>query len=397
MKNKGYSLLHVIIIIIITSIVSGLAVGVLLSKGISGSSGANYLDLLEDENVQEFLDVYSQIINEYYEDINKEKAMQSAINGLVTYLDETYTSYLDKDAATALEEKLAGTYYGLGITISGNKIISVYPDSPASKSGFLAGDVLISIDEQDVKAMNNNEISDYIKSCESDIAFVVERNGEKITLITHTEEFIIPSVEYELIENSTIGYMRINVFSKNVASEVKTALVELEKSGSESLIVDLRDNTGGYLEQAYESATYFLEKDEVVYYIENKNEIEAVKDNNEYSSNIPIVVLTNEYTASAAEILAAALRDSYGATIVGRITYGKGKVQYTYSLNNGGLVKYTSSKWLTPKKVCIDNVGLEPDYLVMNEVIYDPTDVEQTKVIDIIDNQYHKAIELLSK
>ena len=184
------------------------------------------------------------------------------------------------------------------------------------------------------------------------------------------------------------------VFATNLPNEVNTILSRLEKQGMEKLIIDVRNDTGGYLDKAYEVSSIFTEKGKVIYSLldRNNNKVDY-KDTDDINKKYPIVILTNEATASAAEILTAALKDSYGATIVGKTTFGKGKVQHAYRLDTGGMVKYTSSNWLTPSGICIDEVGIKPDFEVDNQIIYDE---ESQEIIEIFDNQLEKALELLS-
>ena len=178
--------------------------------------------------------------------------------------------------------------------------------------------------------------------------------------------------------------MYISNFSQNLSEQVNKALNEMESDGIESLIIDVRDNVGGYLSAAESTASIFLEKGKVIYSLESNDKNYTYKDETESAKKYKIIVLINENSASASEILAAALKESYGATLVGKKSYGKGKVQQVVALTGGGSVKYTSAKWLTPSGVCIDEIGINPDY----EVEYEVT--------DLYDTQVDKAIELLS-
>lgn len=393
MNKKGYRLSHVIIIIITTSIISAITTGIIVTSSLS-ANGTSYTDLVLDENVQQFLDVYDKLTNDYYEDINKKAMIDSAIDAMTSYLDETYTTYLDSDNASTLMQELNGKYTGIGITIRDSEVISIASGSPADRSGIKLGDKIKNINGKEVEDLNSNEISDLIKQNGENVIINIERNGENLEYSMQVEEFDISPVEYKMIENTSIGYIKMSIFSTKLYNDSINAISDLKKQGMNKLIIDLRNNTGGFLDQAKSVASLFLEKGKIIYYLENKNELEEEKDETVEMLDVPVVVLVNSSTASAAEILTGALKYSYNATLVGTKTYGKGKVQHTISLNNNDMVKYTSSRWLMPNKNCIDEIGIIPDYVVENEYIYDkenPTIIQQ-----IIDNQLNKAIELLS-
>lgn len=395
MEKKGYSLIHVIIIIVATSIISGITTGIIYTNSTT-NNGISYSELIVDKNVQEFLEVYSEIVNDYYEDVDKEEMVQSAISGMMEYLDESYTTYLDQNEADSLMNQLNGTYNGIGITIKEGRVVNVLKNSPAQKAGVLSNDVIVSVNGQSVEGKTSDEIVLMIKENSQNVVLGVYRDDAFLSFTMSVETLNVPSVSYNMIENTKIGYIQLSVFSSSVSEEVEYALTKLKEQGMERIILDLRNNTGGYLDQAYNTASLFLEKGKVIYSLSTKDGSQVYSDEDNKSEKYPIVVLVNKSTASAAEVLGAALKDSYGATLVGTITYGKGKVQHTYSLNDGGLVKYTSSKWLRPNGTCVDTIGIKPDYIVDNEYVYDNTDLENPVVIDIIDNQLNKSIELLS-
>jgi carboxyl-terminal processing protease len=394
MNKKGYNLIQVIIIIVITSVISAITTGVLFNKGYN-KRNIDYSELSKDENVQNFLNVYSEVLNGYYENIDKKEMINSAINGMMNYLNESYTSYLGDDAADNLMNQLKGTYEGIGVTIQNGVILSLIDNSPAQLVGLLPGDKIVMVNDTDVTE-RPDEISTIIKNNKDNVILVVERDDEKLTFNLNTEELNVPNVESKIINSTKIGYVKAKVFTNNLTDVFKDSLNSLEEQGMESLIIDLRDNTGGYLEQAYNVASLFLKKGKIIYSLKDKDRTVKYKDEDNNSKNYKVIVLVNHSTASAAEILTTALKDSYGATVVGTTTYGKGKVQHTYSLNSGGLVKYTSSLWLRPNGTCIDKVGIVPDYKIENEIIYDDTDPENIIVEQVIDNQLNKAIELLS-
>lgn len=388
--KKGYGLTEIIIIIVITSIISALATGMLITKTYSTNEGNTYAQLTKDKNIQEFLNVYSKIISSYYEDVNKTEIINSAINGMTSYLNDTYTSFLDEDKANSLINDLNATYEGIGITIKDNVIVNVIESSPAYKAGLMAKDEIIEINGKLTQDMTSEEIKDSIKSSSDGVSLKINRSGE-VKEVKNIKTAVLdePSISYNIIDSTNIGYLQISKFSNNLGKQVDFALEQMNNISS--LIIDLRNDTGGYLEEAYSVAELFLKKGSLVYSLVDKNnKITKYKDKTNEKTDYSIIILINQNTASAAEILTGALKDSYGAILVGKKSYGKGKVQHTYSLGSGGLIKYTSSKWLRPNGECIDTIGIEPDYNIENSI-----EENEDGSITIIDNQLEKAKELL--
>lgn len=392
MNKKGYKLSHVIIIIITTAIISAITSGVIITSSLN-INGKSYSELVLDKNVQEFLEVYAKLTDDFYEDVDKKAMIQSAINAMTDYLDETYTTYLESDNADSLMQELNGKFTGIGVTISGFEVIDVIDNSPAYRSGIKAGDKILSINGIDVATYSGGEISELIKQNGDNIVIKADRDGEILEFSLKIEEFDVSSVEYKMIDDTNIGYIKMSIFSNKLTDETSNAIKELKDKNMEKLIIDLRNNTGGFLDQAKSVASLFLEKGKIIYYLEDKNKLQEAKDETEEKMDIPVVILVNDNTASAAEILTGALKYSYNATIVGTKTYGKGKVQHTLTLSDKDMVKYTSSKWLMPNKECIDGKGITPDYVVENEYVYDVQNPES--ITGTIDNQLNKAIELL--
>ena len=393
MKNKnGFSLLSIIIIMVVTSIASGITVGVILTNNYKDTLGISYEALQNDEKLNEFIELYASIIDEYYEDIDKEEMIDSAVNGMLDYLGETYTTYLNQAETEDLEERLSGYYKGVGITIQDKVIISIADDTPAAKSGLQVNDVIVAINNIDVSEKTNGETGLIIKKSEEDsVLITVARGEEQLTFNVEIATIPLPSIEYEMLENN-VGYLLIDTFSATLESQVKNALSELEGQGMEKLIIDLRYNTGGYLDSAEQVASLFIKKGKLLYSLEGKDETTDVYDKTTDYRDYPIVIIMNDATASAAEVLAAALKDNNGAIFVGEKSFGKGKVQQTYTLSDGSMAKYTSAKWLRPNGECIDGIGLIPDYNASMTVTYD----EQGVITSTIDTQLSKAIEVIS-
>ncbi|MBR5662017.1 MAG: S41 family peptidase [Bacilli bacterium] len=398
MKNKlvlnHVKLSTIIFIMIITAIVSGITSGIIVYSSYGKNTGISYKTINNDNSLKEFLEVYNQITTEYYENVNKSELIEAAISSMLDYLDDNYTTLMDSNQTNLLNESLKGEYKGIGVYIQeDHKIAEVFDDSPAKAAGILVNDEIVKVNNEDVTNKTSSEIASSIKgSNEEEVLISVKRNNEVIDLTVQLSKLYVPAISTEVIENTSIGYLRLATFSSTVSKQVENALEKFGEQNITSLIIDLRSNGGGFLSAAEDVSNIFLEKGKVVYFLKSKNETKEIKDVTSSKTDYKIVVLIDENTASAAEILTAALKDSYGATIVGKKSFGKGKVQQTFRLSNGSMAKYTSAKWLRPNGECIDGVGITPDYEV--ELQYEKD--KKGNIIDIIDSQLNKAVELLS-
>ncbi len=393
-KNHGFNLMWTLIIVVITSIVSALTTGVVVYNNNKLSNKISYADLSKDESLNQFLEVYANILSEYYEDIDKDKLLEKAIAAMMSYLGDDYTTYLDDDATNELVESLSGEYVGIGVSInnSDKSISKVYEDTPAFKANLQAGDVIVGFNDVDVREVSASEIVKMIKNNNGPFTLKLMRGADEISVTLAAEKIISPNIDYYLLPESTTGYLQITAFSKTLSEQVSKALNKMEESGMTNLIIDLRNNTGGYLDAAEAVANKFLAKDKLIYSLNYKNEVTKYVDKTEEARTYDIIILLNGNSASASEILAAALQDSYGAKIVGETSFGKGKVQQTMELEDGSMVKYTSARWLTPKGICIDGAGIAPDYPISNEEVKD----EEGNVTEIIDRQLEKAQSILN-
>ncbi|MBQ9834493.1 MAG: S41 family peptidase [Bacilli bacterium] len=390
-KVKGFGLLETIIIILVTAIASSLSTGIILYNSYKDTAGITYDEMVKDEALKEFLDVYSSLSTEYYEEVDKEALLESAIDAMTKYLGDKYTTYLNEEERVLLEEQLKGEYTGIGVLIEGNTIKQVFDDSPASSSGVKVGDIIIKVNGEDVKEKDATYITNAIKKHSDKATIVFLRENQEIELTIEFKKLDVPAINYEVLDEN-IGYIYVDSFSSTLTKQVKEALIKLEDQNIKSLIIDVRDNSGGYLSAAYDLASVFIEEGKVIYSLaDSKNKV-AYEDKTEEHKTYPIIVLVNENSASASEILAAALKESYNAVLVGKTTYGKGKVQQTKQLNDGSMVKYTSARWYTPNNVCIDGKGLNPDYEVDLTITYG----ENKKIVEVKDTQLLKAQELLN-
>ncbi len=399
-ETPTFNLKETLVMILLTGIVCTIASGTIVNHKYSTKNGTSYNTLLKDENIQEFLDVYATLTDSYYESVDKKAAIEGAISGLMSSTGDNYTSYLDKEDAEVLNDSLNGKYEGIGIAINSKDtglIEKVYPNSPAKEAGLQKGDKIIAINNENIDGKSSSDIAKLIKeSTDKKAKLTILRGEETFEVEVAIKSLATPVVDYTLFEENDkkVGYLAITSFSDTLASQVESALKELESSGIESLILDLRNNGGGLLTAAKDTASLFLEKGKAIYGLEGNDKTSKTKyyyDETSTSRNYPIVILVNGGTASASEILTAALKDSYGATTVGTTTYGKGKVQQTKKLSDGSLVKYTTSRWLTPSNECIDEYGINPDYGVEIEYQYD----DEKNIVGYTDTQLAKARSLL--
>lgn len=381
-KEFNFSIKAVIIIIIVTAITSSITSGLILynnSKILIGTS-----DLKKDTALQEFLKVYYGLDDDYYKDIDKTQMVDAAISAMLNYLGEDYSTYMNQDETEDLANKLSGKYNGIGISITnGNEIVKVYDDTPAKNAGLEEHDLIESINGTVTEGLTQAEVANLIDK-QNENTIVVLRNNEELTFKVKAESINnpLPSTTYE--ENGkTIGYISISSFTNTVETEFKKALEDLETKNISGLIIDLRNDGGGYLKGASSIASLFLEKGKTIYSLEGKDKTDTYKDETDEKRDYKVGVLINAGSASASEVLASALKDSYGAILIGEVSYGKGRVQQTKSLEDGSMVKYTTAKWLRPNGDCIDGLGLQPDYEIKLEKgedgLYHDTQLEKAK------------------
>lgn len=358
-KTATFNLIEVIVIIIMTSLVVSVSTGIIVYKNYykidKTSSNKDYLKELEY--------AYNNILNSYVEKVDEKELTNAAIKGMYNYLGDPYTSYLDKDSTDNLMDRLKGEYKGIGVEIttneSGTVVMTVFENSPAEEAGIMVGDIITKVKGVDVNGKTTSEVSNMIKSTNGNVEIEVNRGGITKTLTLKVSTVSIKSVVKNKYDKT--GYLRIETFSNTTYKQFKESLETLEKDGIENLIVDVRNNGGGFLNSAVEIAELFVEKGKPIYGLQTKDKKEMYKDTTKEKRDYKVMVLINGGSASASEVLAAALKESYGATLLGTKSYGKGTVQDTSELESGGMIKYTTAYWLTPKGVTINEKGLTPD------------------------------------
>ena len=397
MKKIKLNFIEIFLLVSIPAIFLSVISGAIVYSKINEYNGK--VGITNNKYVNEFIKTYNKLLDEYYEDLDENKLVDAAINGMLTYAGDDYTIYLNENATDALNDKLDGTYEGIGVRISLNNdnnivVYEVFDDTPASKAGILEGDILKSINNESLEGKTPENAVDLIKKNNNDkFTLTVLRNGEELNFELERKLIIVPAINSSIkeINNKKIGYIYIGSFSSTVDTQVASTLIKMESEGIDSLIIDVRDNTGGYLSSCTNIVELFLEKNKLMYIVNSKKSSDKYKDTTDEKREYDIIVLVNGNTASASEILAGALKYSYGAKIIGTKTFGKGKVQTVDTLDDGTMIKYTSAKWSMPNGECIDEVGIVPDMEIELDQEYLDNPTYET------DNQLNEALRILSE
>lgn len=364
-KSVEFNLVEVIVIILITGIVVSVASGLIVFKNYDKLSSVASSD--STTNFSEFNKAYNHIVSSYVKEVDKDKLIEAAIEGMYTYLNDEYSIYMDEESTKSLEERLDGQYTGVGIEITVNKddnkiiINKVFSNSSAMDAGLKAGDELIALDGVSLSNKEYTYVSDTIKSSKKD-TFKIKyiRDGKEYEVTLKKKNVLIDSVVSK--EYGNVGYIQIQTFSATTSKQVKDKINGFSKN-IDSVVIDVRNNTGGYLSAAYEIADYFVAKGKPIYQLKDKEDkITTYRAKNSVLREFKgISVLINEYSASASEVLTLALKESANATTIGIKSYGKGTVQETDTLSSGAMVKYTTAYWLSPNGNSINTIGISPD------------------------------------
>lgn len=395
-KEKKYKIYKIIMMIVIAMFITFMITSIsLYTYFVKNPISLNS----KSSDISNTLEKYREIIDRYYlGEVNEEKLKEGAIKGYIEGLGDPYTEYISKEEMEDYLDDTMGNFVGIGIYMIKNtdydriQVLSTIKGSPAEKVGVQAGDLILTVDGVEYKANDMTTASNNIKG-EEGTKVIIEllRGTETIKYEITREKVKVNQVEGKVITNN-IGYIKFTSFDETTAEDFKTKYEELNKQGIKSLIIDLRNNGGGIVDQALEIADFVADKDSVLLYEVDKNNKETVKKAKIDSIiKMPIIILTNENTASASEILAGALKDLGKAKIVGTTTYGKGVIQQILRLNDGSGLKVTIEEYQTPNRNKIHKVGIEPD-----EKIELPESVENVlNVKESEDTQLQKAIEML--
>lgn len=391
--KSTFNIYQVLTIAILTSLFS-LIMGIVISSSTSINKKSD-----NSEAINNFIDEYLAIKDDYYEDIDDKESMKTALEAIVNSLDN-YSTVVDDSLSNTLTTKLQGTYQGFGIEIVNDAdkniiVAGIVDDSPAESAGLKVLDVIKKLDNQNVTGLTTTDFVSLVKeSTKTSFVLTVDRNGQEMNIKLERKMVTLKSVATDIYErnNKKIGYIYINLFAYNTDVQFGEALDDLESKNIDSLIVDLRYNTGGHLTAVENMMSEFLNKKHVIYQIQSKSETKKYYSKTNEKRDYNVVVLVNGYSASASEMFAAAMQEEYGAIIMGTTTFGKGTVQEVQDSSLTGMqYKLTTKKWLTPKGNWINGVGIKPDIVVELNV------KDQTNFTDEEDNQLQSAINELVK
>ncbi len=383
-QGAHLSLLHFYVrmtAIVMVVLLSGFSAGILVERwvldgdgslpaSVSGSDLNTIVGVIEDNYLYRPTDAGAQ--DEFREGLERK-----AIEGMVTSLDDAYTRYLVPADAAVASDQLEGAYGGVGVTLQpahGLLVVArVTPDSPASRAGVAAGDVVRRIDGQPVDAQGEPTLTGDLRGpAGSTVTLLIERPGaaEPLSFSLVRESIIVHPVSFEMIGGTQYARIRIDIFGDRTTAELDEAIVLAGNQGAVGIVLDLRGNGGGWVRSAQETIGRFLASDAGPALYEDADP----EPGGEYElpiltpsaapSDLPVVVLVDRNTASAAEIVAGSLRDHDRALIVGEQTFGKGSVQRIFDLEDGGSLRITVAEWITPDRIRIEDQGIRPDVVV---------------------------------
>ncbi len=398
-KNKKYAIYRTIMIVAIAMFVTFMVTSISLYTYFINNPIVLASKFSNAKKISNKLEKYRDIIEEYYlGNIDEEKLEEGAIKGYIEGLGDPYTEYISKEEMEDYLSDTMGNFVGIGIYMVQNtekdriQVLATIKDGPAEKAGIQAGDLIISVDGIEYKADDMTTASNNIKGQEgTKVKVEILRGSETLEFDITRAKVKVNPVEGKVLSDN-IGYISFTSFDETTSDDFKSKFEELNKQGIKSLIIDLRNNGGGIVDEALEIADFIADKDSVLLYEVDKNNEETIKKaTKDPIINMPVILLTNENTASASEILAGALKDLGKAEIVGTKTYGKGVIQQILKLSDGSGLKVTIEEYQTPNRNKINKVGIEPDENVeLPENIENTFNIEESK-----DTQLQKAIEIL--
>ena len=406
-KNKTQKVYKIIMLVILTAFVTFIVTSLSMYTYFKNNTGYGLINTTSNtstntQDIPSYLKQIRSAINKYYlwkDKISEEDMENGAIEGYVKGLGDEYTEYVPSSEMKEYTENINGSFVGIGVYMvkdeKAGRVLIYYPipESPAEKAGIKAGDLIISVDGKEYTADDFEEISKYIKGEEgTTVNIVIERDGERKSFDVVRKKINTNPISKN-VYNKNVGYIKIPSFDEGTAEAFKTKLQDLvNNEGVKSVVIDLRNNGGGLVDQATKIADYFLEKKETILITkDNEGNKQITYSEMDPIFNMPIVILVNKNTASASEILTAALKENGKAKFVGETTYGKGVIHTLFTLSDGSGLKITTAEYYSPKENTIHKVGITPD----SEVKL-PDSVKSMYVLtEDQDTQLKAAIELL--
>lgn len=368
--KKRLTILFVVALLLLGSFAAYSAFGETLRLGNTVTiSREEYERLLQYQKLDEVLQYIEAY---YYKDPDKEAMLDTAIQGLLYGLEDPYTFYYDEENWSTLWEEEEGEYTGIGIQLLGSyedysvTITRVFRDTPAQAAGLRKGDLLVRVEDIEVNVESmQNAVNVMRGKIGESVEVEVYRNGEYLTFEVMRAPIHMNNIDYKMLDNN-VGYVIIYQFAtETLMKDFKSAMTALEEAGAKSLILDLRDNPGGWVNDAVSAADYFLDNKLVVYSKTRTEDMVEPQYTKAGGSDIPLVVLVNGNSASSSEILSGALQDHDRATIVGTQTFGKGVMQYVVGLSdNKSGIQFTYCEYFTPNGNPVHGIGITPDIVV---------------------------------
>lgn len=405
---KRQNVYKIIMLVILTATITFMLTTMVMYNKFSNVYSNNYSSTNEEYTSTEMslvktLESFKTMLEQkYIGEIDEEMMIDGAIKGYVEGIGDPYTTYLTKDEMKEFTEETNSEYVGIGVYLTNNKadntilVVGIMKAAPALDAGMQAGDVIEKVNDI---AYTGDQLDDAIKILKGEegtnVKVTILRDGKEIDLTITRKKITVEHVASQMLENN-IAYIQVDSFDSGVAKAFEQQITELKNGGAKGIIIDLRSNGGGIVDEATGIADLFLKKNETILITKGKEDKEEVtiSKNDPIIQDIPVVVLVNEGTASASEILAGALKDKYpSTTIVGKKTYGKGVIQTLYNLSDGSGLKVTTEEYYTPNHNKINKEGIKPDVeinLTKDADGYYETDIDK-------DAQILKAKEILSK
>lgn len=406
-EKKAERIYKIIMLVVLTSFITFMVTSLTLYTYFTRNPVVNLItgetSITENSDLENYLSKIKTIIDKNYlwkDKIDEQKLIDGAVEGYVDGLGDKYTEYIPSSEMQDFKEDIEGSFVGIGIYMVADedteKIIVYYPipESPADKAGIKSGDVIISVDSIQYGYDDFGIIADKIKGKEgTKVKLVVERDGKQLDFEIDRAKIEVNPVISKVLDKN-IGYLKLPSFDTDSSKRFKEKADELVSKGAKSLIIDLRNNGGGIVDECTDIADYFLDKGKTIMTTKSNNGVEEKTiSKNDKIYKLPIVILVNENTASASEILTGALKDNEIAEVIGVKTYGKGVIQTVIPLSDGSGLKITTAEYYTPNGVEINKKGIAPDI----EVKLPDTVKSVYSLKDEDDTQLKKAIEELSK
>lgn len=397
MNSKAQKIYKIVMLIIITALITSLVTIIVVNEKFA--SAINIKNIASGDGTTGIETALSSIRSiledEYIGELDDEQMLEMAIKGYVAGVGDQYTVYYTPEEMNQEYDTAMGNYVGIGIYMIVNyeegtiTVVEPMEGSPAEKAGLLAGDIITKVEGEEITPENVNEMSNKIKGEEgTKVKLEIKRNEEIKEVEVERKKIEVSHIDSKMLEDN-IAYIKISDFDGGTAKEFKENYETLKGQGAKSLIIDLRDNGGGVVDEAIDILEMICDKDSTLLIETDKDGNETVtKSEKNPTIDVPIKVLLNENTASASEILAGALKDNNKATIIGTKTYGKGVIQTLMRLSDGSGLKVTTAEYCTPNRNKINKIGIEPDIVV--EL---PENVKE--LTDENDSQLQKAIEEL--